>query len=357
MVRQRGFVTALLSVALAAGACTGAVTPAPATQGPSAAAGATPTTDGTLPKPELSSIKIAATVSEVSQFSTKLAERVGIYEKYGLKATVVTLNADADVVSTFLSGQADMGVTGTAAMLNSQLTDTPGKVIAIEKVKVFDGLFCAKDVTTPDQIKGKQVAVSSLGSAAHASVLLALDALKINPKDVTVTPVGGQSVRIAALKAGSISCAPVSIDQKSALTPLGFNVLVDLSTTNLQYPASALSALATWLAKNPNTALAVAAAHLEAQEYMLTKPSETASLWAEHAQIPLATATTLVQSLPPVLNRSMRWTDSAFTFSQQVVSAVQPSITIVDPAKAYDRSFLQKLEDIGFYKKLGIPTS
>jgi hypothetical protein len=90
---------------------------------------------------------------------------------------------------------------------------------------------------------------------------------------------------------------------------------------------------------------------------MLSKVNETAAAWADFAQVPLATATTLVQGLPPVLNRSMRWSDAAFTFSQQVVSVVQPSITIVDPTKAYDRSYLQKLEDIGFYKKLGIPTS
>ncbi len=145
------------------------------------------------------------------------------------------------------------------------------------------------------------------------------------------------------------------MDQKASLTPLGFNVLVDLSTTDLQYPASGLSALATWLEKNPNTALAVAAAHLEAQEYMLSNVSETARHWAEYAQVPLDTATTLVQGLPPVLNRSMRWADEAFTFSQQVVAAVQPSITIVDPTKAYDRSFLQKLEDLGFYKAHNIP--
>jgi ABC-type nitrate/sulfonate/bicarbonate transport system substrate-binding protein len=355
-MERRRLLPVVASLTLIAAACTGAVPPVPATPTPSAA-GATPTTDGTLPKPELTSIKIAATVSEISQFSTKLAERLGLYEKYGVKAQVVTLNADADVVSSFLSGQSDMGITGTAAMLNSQLTDTPGKVIAIEKVKVFDGLFCGKDITKPEQIKGKQIAVSSLGSAAHASVLLALDALKMSPTDVTVTPVGGQSARIAALKAGSISCAPVSMDQKASLTGLGLNVLVDLSTTNLQYPASALSALASWLQKNPNPALAVAAAHLEAQEYMLSKVNETAAAWADFAQVPLATATTLVQGLPPVLNRSMRWSDAAFTFSQQVVSVVQPSITIVDPTKAYDRSYLQKLEDIGFYKKLGIPTS
>jgi NitT/TauT family transport system substrate-binding protein len=348
--------TWLVAAATIAAACTTAATPVP-TPAPAATASATQTIDGTLPKPELSAIKIAATVAEISQFSTKLAERIGLFEKYGVKAEVVVLNADADVVSTFLSGQADMGITGTSAMLNSQLTDAPGRIIAIEKVKVFDGLFCANDITTPDQIKGRQIAVSSLGSAAHASVLLALDALKISPREVTVTPVGGQSTRIAALKAGSISCAPVSMDQEPVLAPLGFNVLVDLSRTDLQYPASGLSALATWLEKNPNTALAIAAAHLEAQEYMLSNVNETAQHWAEYAQVPLDTATQLVKGLPPVLNRSMRWTDNAFTFSQQVVAAVQPSITIVDPTKAYDRSFLQKLEDIGFYKKIGVPTT
>jgi hypothetical protein len=37
------------------------------------------------------------------------------------------------------------------------------------------------------------------------------------------------------------------------------------------------------------------------------------------------------------------------------MAVVTPGIMTVDVSKAMDLSFLQKLEDIGFYKKIGSP--
>ena len=55
------------------------------------------------------------------------------------------------------------------------------------------------------------------------------------------------------------------------------------------------------------------------------------------------------------IDRSLRWTVDAFTFTQKVMAIVTPGIMTVDPTKAMDLTYLQKLEEIGFYKKIGSP--
>ena len=54
--------------------------------------------------------------------------------------------------------------------------------------------------------------------------------------------------------------------------------------------------------------------------------------------------------------RSMIFTIEAFKAPQQVLAAVNPPVANVDLTKCFDLSFLQKLQDNGFYAKYQIPT-
>lgn len=348
---------ALVAASVLLAACTSAATPAPtaAPTGAAPTAAPTKTTDGTLPKPELTSIKIAATIAEAGQFATMLAQRMGIYEKYGLQAQVVVFNDDGGVLQAMLSSQADMAQVGVAGIINTVLTDTPAKTIAVQKTKVVDGLFCGKDIKTAADVKGKTVGVSSLGSTAHGSALLALEALKLKDTDVTFQTVGGQSTRLAALKSGAIGCAPISIDQAKELNAIGINTVIDLSKSDLQYPASSMASPVAFMQKNPNTVLAVVASLLEALNYMIKNPTEASALYAAHAQIPADRALAQVTAVKDFNNPSLKWKKDGFLFTQKVMASVNPAILNVDVEKAYDMSVLQKLEEIGFYKKINSP--
>jgi hypothetical protein len=79
-----------------------------------------------------------------------------------------------------------------------------------------------------------------------------------------------------------------------------------------------------------------------------------AAKWAEFAQVPLDKARADVQAVQPQLSPSQNWQDEWFAFTQSVVAIISPSVMIADPLKASDHSVLEKLEEIGFYKKLGI---
>ena len=341
---------ALVVAGLIFAACTTAATPAPTSP-----RGTAPVTDGTLPKPELTSLRIAANVQEPAQFTPALADVAGIYEKYGIEVTFTNFNDDGQALQALLAGQVDMASVAASGIMNSLLSDTPAKSLTMQKVKVNDGLFCQQDVKTAADVKGKLVAVSTLGSTGHASALLAIEGLKMTDKDVTMQPIGGEATRIAAMKGGSVACAPIDMILEADMKALGFNLLIDLSEADLPYPATGLAALDTFLTKNPNTALVVVAANLEAHNMMWADPDKAAGYWAEYGQVDKAKALELVNGFTAIGNRSLRFTAGAFEFAQKVTAIVQPAIMSVDVKDAMDLSYLQKLEDIGFYKKIGNP--
>jgi ABC-type nitrate/sulfonate/bicarbonate transport system substrate-binding protein len=349
--------TMAASVMLAA--CSAAATPTPEPTAPPSTGpgGPTPTTDGTLPEPELKSFKLGTPIGEVSQFNGILADMLGLYDKYGIDVEITRFNAGGDASQALIAGATDGAAgSGSVIMLTSQLTgDDPVVAVSVFKSKVFDGIFCRADIKTAEQMKGAQMAISTLGTTAHASVNLALEALGMSQKDVNIIQVGGQSVRLAAMKSGSVDCAPVSIDLRTDMENLGFNLIIDLSQSDLGYPSTGLAVMAPFLKQYPNTVRVMAAAQLEAQNLMVQNPDLAAEKWAEFAQVDLAKAKEQVLAAGPQLRLSMTCTLQGFQFSQKTLAIIQPSVMMADASKACDSSVLQDLMDIGFYDKVGAP--
>jgi NitT/TauT family transport system substrate-binding protein len=349
-----GWLAITLSAALVGVACAGAST-GTATGAPSAAASAN-ADPNVLPKPELTKIRIGiGAPNEPVQFAPKLAEILGYFQTFGLTAEITGFEGDGKAVQAVVAGQLDMFVGGAGAAITAATTDTPTKVVAMNSTTLDDGLFCGKDIKTPADVKGKTIAIGTFGGTAHGAVLLMLKGLSLTPKDVTIQQVGNESTRIAALKSGSVSCAVIGISQKPALSALGINVPFDLSTAKLQWGRSGLQARTDFIAKNPNTVLAVVAATLLAQNSMFADTKTATEKFATFAQLKPEAAATAMNAFLGYGSRSMLFTADAFTAPRDVLGTVNPAMLTVDINRCFDLTFLNKLKDSGFYAKNGIP--
>ncbi len=362
---------ALLAVAtLAIGACSStgsspAATTAASGGEASAPAGSAPAASGggsaaavQLPAPEKKSLTIGlSTGGEASQYAEYLAKQLDYYKSIGGfdNVEVTSLQGDAKVVQALVAGGIDLGVLGVSGAINSQATDTPIKIVSLNGVTLTDMLVCGPDIKTKDDVKGKQIAISSFGSTAHGSTLLLLDTIGLTDKDVTLTQVGNQDARLAAVKAGSVACAPIDLGQKTAVEGAGLNVITDNKSSGKQWGRSGLGATSQFIQQNPNTVQAVVASVLAAQNYAFTNPDDTAAKFAEYSQQDPATAKNVIDDFITWGDRSMSWSDEAFNNPKTVLAAVNPQMANVDVTTAYDKSFLQKLADMGFYQQIGDP--
>ncbi len=366
---RRRLSVALVAVVLAVGACgSSGSTPSPAASAapsaaPSAAQSAAPSaapsaTTIALKPPEVTTIRIGLSApTEVVQFAEELANTLGYYKDLGFTDVQVTgLEGDGKVVSGLVAGALDVGVMSASATLTTVNTDAPDVIVAMNSVKNTDSLVCQKDIKTAADVKGKTIAVSTFGGTSHGSVLSTLTTLGLTAQDVTITQVGNESTRIAALKAGSIGCAPIGDQLNDQMKAFGFNILADLATSDVQWGRSGLVMSKDFMAKNPNAALDVVAASLKAQNYLYTNTADTYQPFADFSGSTLADAKTNVDAFVNVYGqRSMGWADQALTIPQQVLATVNPAVATVDVTKAEDRSLLQSLWDGGYYAQIGDP--
>jgi NitT/TauT family transport system substrate-binding protein len=341
-------------------ACAGSSTPAP-TSPPTAAtspgASASAAAKGELPKPEVATVRFGTSAGgEISQFAIPQAAALKLFEKYGITGTVASFEGETKAVAALQSGQIDILAGGTAGSLLSQMTDVPFVTIGVTATILTDDLVCTSGIKAAADVKGKKVAISAFGSVSHGSALLLLKSVSMSAPDVVFTVVGGQGARIAALKGGSVDCAVVDKIQAPDMTAAGLNIVASVWKPPVQpYVRAGLSSTRAFIQKNPNTVLVALAAILESQNMIWTDQPGTVTRFAAQIQSDATKARPAVEDFLNVGNRSLMWKDDAFKNVQKVIALANPDIIDVDIAKGVDRSFIQKLLDIGFYDRINNP--
>src|SRR5918994_328619 len=129
-----------------------------------------------------------------------------------------------------------------AAVLQSHLNGSDVVMIAGFLNTLDYQLMVDKNITRPDQRRGKAMAVSRFGSSSDFATRYALDKYGLVPeKDVTILEIGSQPARFAALETGKIQAAMVAVPSTVRAKALGFQMLADLQMLGLEYQHTGLA--------------------------------------------------------------------------------------------------------------------
>lgn len=354
---RRGRFTALALVLglVVAGCGTGGSTPSATANGtvaPGASESGGPGASGiaALPAPESTKVAIGVTNNlAVGQFLDKFADDLGLFDKFGVDVEVVSFEGDGQATQAVVADTVQGTESSGGLVLASQLTDTPLVATSLNNLRLDYVCIGGKNVKSADDLRGKKIGVSSLGSVAHAVVLACLDELGLKAEDVTILAVGNESSRIAAVTSGAIDAAPVQIDRADQLVEQGLNVLVDLTDVDLQYATAGLGFRKDWLAENRNTALRLLAAILVAQETLWADPERAIESYTAFNGSDAETARAAIDTyVNGGGNRGLKFTRDAFVLPQQVTGVVNQDVLKVNIDDAYDLTLLEELERIGF---------
>ena len=308
-------------------------------------------------EPELTSIKIGFSALEPASLPVKVALDLGYFEKYGLDVELVSFDGDTVAVQALESGGVAAISAGGAIALASARNDEPNVLVALVLSNQTDMLVGRSDVLTPEDLIGKDIAVSQFGGDSHASVLLALQDFGIGQDEVTIVQVGGQSARIAAVAAGSVAAAPVDQTSEDAILAEGMNVLVKLSETGLKTPRHGLIVPTRFILENPNTVLAMTAAMFEAMQAEFEQTDEAAAAYADWAQLEPADALAEVENILPLVEDQRCLTSEAGWWDQlqEIATVSDPDLADVDPTTAWSNAFVDRLHELGVVEDTGAP--
>ena len=125
-----------------------------------------------------------------------------------------------------------------------------------------------KGIRTPQELKGKKVAMSRFGSVSDIVTRMVLRHWGVEAKDVILMQVGNTPTRIAAILSGQVDGGLINPTDVDRMAASGCCVLLaDLSALNIPYARFGVAGLGSYFKANPDTGGRVLQAFTEGIHY------------------------------------------------------------------------------------------
>ena len=201
-----------------------------------------------------------------------MAEKKGFFQKEGLNAVIIIMQNQV-VVNGVLSKSLDYGAT-IANFIGAAKGGLPVRVV----MAIMDGLdhvlVASPSIKRVEDLRGKNIEISSFGGAPHNQMVMILRKYNMNPdKDVTFLQIGGGATRYTALESGSIHATMLVPPMNKVAREKGFNELLAFNEI-MKVPLSGLAVHVDKIRETPDQIVRVIKALLTSIEFIRTNKAE-----------------------------------------------------------------------------------
>src|SRR5919109_4951349 len=180
------------------------------------------------------------------------AKDAGLFAKNGLNVEPVQIRGGALITMGIMSGQLQFSGAGAESIVAARIEGGDVVLLAcpVDSDPVY--LIARPEIKSPAELKGKASAVTRLGSTTHFYLRAALRQVGLDAdKDLTILQLGAGSEMVPALETGRIAAAALTIRYAIPFLQRNWPVLVDLSRTDLVYPASCVASSRAYVRSEP----------------------------------------------------------------------------------------------------------
>src|SRR3970040_2651130 len=125
-----------------------------------------------------------------------------LFEKHGLDAEVITMNGSGIASKALITRNIEISPIATPTVINANLAGADMAILAHTMPGVIHALMVKPEIKRVEDLKGKKLAVSSLGSLTDFLVRYIAKKKGLNPdRDLTFIVRGGAPARLTRLRA------------------------------------------------------------------------------------------------------------------------------------------------------------
>lgn len=289
-------------------------------------------------------------MSNMIIFVTKEAR---LFEKHGLDGEVITINGSGLASKALIAGSIQIAPIATPTVISADLAGADMAILAHTMPGVIHALMVKPEIKRVEDLKGKKVAVSSLGSLTDFLVRYIAKKKGLNPdRDVTLIQTGGDAERIMALSTGVVDAAAMSHPAYGRARNMGFKMLWD-SAKEVDYPWMEITTRRATLKSDRDMIMNYVKAHLEGiavfkkdREFSKKVIRKTLRLEDEellNESYDIFSKAFLATPYPNV---------AGMKTSYEYVAMTRPDVWKHKPEEFADSSIIEELDKSGFIKKL-----
>ena len=218
-----------------------------------------------------------------SQWIPWIAKDAHIYEKYGLDVDIVYLRGGSgDTSKALIAGSIFAAPVTTATVMTANLAGADLTTIAHTVKAVQSKVMSRPELKRPEDIKGKRLASSGLGSLGDFLHRVVIKKYGLNPeRDVTWLTIGAPPDRLAALDAKLVDAADLSYPFDVQAEKKGYRVLWD-ARIEVPYPSMSVVTRKKTIQEDHDTVARMIRAHIEAIHYLKTQKEASLKILAKY---------------------------------------------------------------------------
>ncbi|HEY6044118.1 MAG TPA: ABC transporter substrate-binding protein, partial [Nitrosospira sp.] len=290
------------------------------------------------------------------------AKEEGFFAKNGVDAEPIFIRGAPTLNAALLSGDIQAGYTGGTAVMGAAVGGADLKILAILTNEVTYDLVARPGIKSPEDLRGKQVGVTSIGGTNWMGTILGLEKLGLDPNrdKINFIVAGDDSVRTQGVLAGAMDATAVDGVYSRILRGKGLPVLAEFSKLKIPITSTSLIFREALIQTNPHIVENVMKAVLEGMIWGLSPLNKNKVIQLISKQLRITTNEAQEGYKDMLLGLDSRAFPSVDGLKniQRLMKSRNPRMAELKVEDLIDESFMRKLEASGFmdglYRKYGM---
>jgi len=309
------------------------------------------------PSGKLQQLKIAVSTATPHNTPLWVAKDKKLFEKYGLDVQMIFVQGGALVSQMLAAGEIQVAANAPAALVSL--------IAGGEKIAMFIGisntspftLVSRPSIKTAADLKGKRLGTARFGGSSHISALIALDHLRLDPKrdNIVILQTGLDPERMAALEQKGLDAAMLQRLATKTMLAKGYTQLLNLNQAKIPYQNTVLAARRDYMASHPKVFDNFTRAVVEGYADVFKKENKESvkEVIARNLRLPNPDAAEdfYLEALEELDRKPYPTVEGTRTVIKYVGER-NPKVASIKAEEIIDSSWLKKLDDEGFFRKV-----
>jgi NitT/TauT family transport system substrate-binding protein len=282
-----------------------------------------------------------------------IAKEAKIYEKNGLDVELILLRGSGQTSAAILGGSLFAAPVVLPTVMLADLSGADLVNVAHTVPGVQSKLLVKPDIKRPEDLRGKRIASSSLGSLGDFLFKYIIRKHGVDPnREITWLSIGTPPERLQALLSGAVDAAEASYPIDVQGERKGFRVLFD-ARKEVVYPSMSIVTRRRSIVEDRDTVMRMVKAHVEGIAYFRNNRDFAIRILSKQLKMndreTLENAyDTYKQDFIQVPYPITKGLEATYDY----VAQTRPEIRNRKPDEFVDPSFIAELDKSGFIKKL-----
>ena len=213
------------------------------------------------------------------------AQEVGLFKKHGLDSELIYIPSTTTAVSSIIAGDIPIGNASGGGVASAVVGGANLVMVACMLNTLPYELVVHESIKTAEELRGKNIGISRIGSASDVAARVLVKALGLEPvKDVPILQIGGAPERAGAFRSGRIAGFPSPPGIIKLAEGMPHRVLI--STADFQkrfdFPFICATTTKSFLSSRRETVKRVLMALIESTHFFKTRKEESKKIIAKY---------------------------------------------------------------------------